>query len=160
MDLSILWGSGEHLSPLQMGFRAFIAFFVALACIRLGGMRILGKKTAFDSIVAIMLGAILARGVVGASPFIATVTAAVVLVVIHRVLALLAMKHAWIGKIVKGEHMSLYRDGQMNERNMWKSAISKDDLHESVRLELNSESFEEVKEITIEKNGHVSVTKK
>ena len=101
MDIKELFGSGEHLTALQMGVRAFIMFFITLALIRFGGMRIFGKKTAFDNILVIMLGAILARGVVGASPFFSTVAAAAVMVVIHRILAWLAINHSWVGKIVK-----------------------------------------------------------
>jgi uncharacterized membrane protein YcaP (DUF421 family) len=160
MDINELFGSGENLSPLQMGVRAFIMFFITLALIRLGGMRIFGKKTAFDNVLVIMLGAVLARGVVGASPFLSTIAASAVMVIIHKILALLAMKHVWIGKIVKGIHRSLYKDGEMNRENMRIATISKDDLMEGVRLEINSDNLDDVKEAVIEKNGQVSVIKK
>jgi hypothetical protein len=106
MEWDVLFGSGEDLTPLQMGFRAFLMFFITLILIRIAGMRIFGKQTAFDSILVIMLGAVLARGVVGASPFISAVAAAAVMVAIHKILAILAMKYAWVGKIVKGIHRS------------------------------------------------------
>jgi len=159
MEWNVLFGSGEDLTPLQMGFRAFLMFFVTLILIRIGGMRIFGKKTAFDNILVIMLGAVLARGVVGASPFISTVVAGTVMVVIHKILAILAMKYTCVGKIVKGVHRSLYKDGQMNKLNMQASSISKDDLMESVRLMINKDTLEDVKEIKIEKNGQLSVIK-
>jgi uncharacterized membrane protein YcaP (DUF421 family) len=157
MDINNLFGSGEQLTPLQMGARAFIMFFITLALIRIGGMRIFGKKTAFDNILVIMLGAVLARGVVGASPFFSTVAAAAVMVIIHKILALLAMKYIWIGKIVKGVHRPLYKNGELNWKNMSITAISKDDLMEGVRLQINSDNLEDVKEAYIEKNGQVSV---
>lgn len=157
MDINNLFGSGEQLTPLQMGVRAFIMFFITLALIRIGGMRIFGKKTAFDNILVIMLGAVLARGVVGASPFLSTVAASAVMVVIHKILALLAMRYIWVGKIVKGIHRSLYKNGELNWKNMNVSTISKDDLMEGVRLQINSNSLEDVKEAYIEKNGQVSV---
>jgi uncharacterized membrane protein YcaP (DUF421 family) len=157
MDINNLFGSGEQLTPLQMGVRAFIMFFITLTLIRIGGMRIFGKKTAFDNILVIMLGAVLARGVVGASPFLSTVAAAAVMVVIHKILALLAMKYIWVGKIVKGIHRSLYKNGELNWKNMGIATISKDDLMEGVRLQINSNNLEDVKEAYIEKNGQVSV---
>ncbi len=157
MDINYLFGSGEDLTALQMGVRAFIMFFITLALIRIGGMRIFGKKTAFDNILVIMLGAVLARGVVGASPFLSTVAASTVMVVIHKILALLAIRYIWVGKIVKGIHRSLYKNGELNWKNMNVSAISKDDLMEGVRLQINSNSLEDVKEAYIEKNGQVSV---
>jgi len=160
MDMQQLFGSGEQLTPLQMGVRAFIMFFIALGLIRIGGMRIFGKKTAFDNILVIMLGAILARGVVGASPFLSTVAAGGVMVLIHKILALLALKYVWVGKIVKGIHRSLFKNGEMNIRNMRIAAISKDDLMEGVRLQINSNSLEDVQEAYIEKNGQVSIVEK
>jgi len=160
MDMQQLFGSGEQLTPLQMGVRAFIMFFITLGLIRIGGMRIFGKKTAFDNILVIMLGAILARGVVGASPFLSTVVAGGVMVLIHKILALLALKYVWVGKIVKGIHRSLFKNGEMNIRNMRIAAISKDDLMEGVRLQINSNSLEDVQEAYIEKNGQVSIVEK
>jgi uncharacterized membrane protein YcaP (DUF421 family) len=160
MDLNELFGRSDDLTALSMTLRSFMMFFVALALIRIGGMRIFGKKTAFDNILVIMLGAILARGVVGASAFFSTVAAAAIMVVIHKILALLAMKHIWVGKIVKGIHRSLYKDGKMNTKNMKIAAISKDDLMEGVRLEIHSDSLDDVQEAIIEKNGEVSIVKK
>jgi len=160
MNLHELFGNGEDLTALQMAVRSFIMFFIALALIRLGGMRIFGKKTAFDNILVIMLGAILARGIVGASSFFSAVAAAAVMVIIHKILAWLAMKHVWVGMIVKGYRRSLYKNGEYNLKNMRITAISKDDLMEGVRLEINSDNLDEVKEVYIEKNGQVSVVKK
>ena len=160
MDIKDLFGSGEHLTALQMSVRAFIMFFITLALIRFAGMRIFGKRTAFDNILVIMLGAVLARGVVGASPFFSTVAAAAVMVIVHKILALLAMKHVWVGKIVKGIHRSLYKNGEMNAKNMKIAEISKDDLMEGVRLQINSNSLDDVQEAYIEKNGQVSIIEK
>ncbi|MER3497356.1 MAG: hypothetical protein C4308_01320 [Chitinophagaceae bacterium] len=87
MDLQQIFGSGEHLLPGQMAARAFVIFFITLALIRIGGMRIFGQKTAFDSILVIMLGAVLARGIVGASPFFSTVAAGVTFIIVHKILA-------------------------------------------------------------------------
>ena len=160
MNITDIFGSGEDLSPTQMAIRAFGMFFIALMLIRLAGMRIFGIKTAFDNILVIMLGAILSRGIVGASPFFSTVAAAAAMIVVHKFLAWLAMKHEWVGKIVKGYRHSLYHDGEMREDNLRRTAVSKDDLMEGVRLEINKNSLDEVEQIFIEKTGEISVVKK
>lgn len=160
MNITDIFGSGEDLSPTQMAIRAFVMFFIALMLIRLAGMRIFGIKTAFDNILVIMLGAILSRGIVGASPFLSTVAAAAAMILVHKFLAWLAMKHEWVGKIVKGYRHSLYHDGEMREDNLRRTAVSKDDLMEGVRLEINKNSLDEVEQIFIEKTGEISVVKK
>lgn len=160
MDLHGLFGRSEDLTTLQMAIRSFIMFFIALALIRIAGMRIFGKKTAFDNILVIMLGAILARGVVGASAFFPAVAAASVMVIIHRILGWLAMRHAWVGMIVKGYRRSLYKDEKFNFRNMEITSISKDDVMEGVRLGIHSNKLDDVTEIYMEKNGQLSVVKK
>ena len=160
MNISEIFGSGEDLSPLQMAARAFVMFFIALLLIRIAGMRIFGIKTAFDNILVIMLGAILSRGVTGSSPFFSTVAAAAAMIVVHKILAWLAMKHVWVGKIVKGYRRSLYHNGEMREENLGKTMISKDDLMEGVRLEINKNSLDDVEQIYIEKTGEISVVKK
>ena len=160
MNITQLFGSGEDLSPMQMAARAFIMFFIALLLIRLAGMRVFGIKTAFDNILVIMLGAILSRGVVGASPFFSTVAAAAAMIAVHKLLAWLAMKYVWVGKLVKGYRRSLYHNGVMREDNLRKTQISKDDLMEGVRREINKNTLADVEQVYIEKNGEISVVRK
>jgi uncharacterized membrane protein YcaP (DUF421 family) len=69
------------------------------------------------------------------------------------------MKHVWVGKLVKGYRHSLYKNKELNERNMQRTHISKDDIYEGVRLEINTDSLDEVKEIYMEKTGQISVVK-
>jgi uncharacterized membrane protein YcaP (DUF421 family) len=111
------------------------------------------KETAFDNILVSCLEHP-ARGVVKPLRF-STAAASAVMVIIHKILpCVLNMSGR---KIVKGIHRSLYKNGEMNTKNMRIAAISKDDLMEGVRLQINSNSLQDVKEAYIEKNGQVSV---
>ena len=135
-------------------------FFITLLLIRLSGMRTFGKNTAFDIIITIMLGAILSRGITGASSFSAVVAAAAVMVIIHRVLAMMSMNSPSISKIIEGESRLLYKNGKIQWKNMKRSSLSLHDLEESIRQELNENSFDNIDEIYIESNGKISVVKK
>src|SRR4026207_455077 len=101
--IEALWGHGDQLTPLQMSCRGFVMFFIALALLRIAGKRTFGKNSAFDTVIGIMMGAILGRAVVGASPFLSTVAAGLVIVGLHRIIATLAVTQDWLGKLVKGE---------------------------------------------------------
>lgn len=160
MDINELFGTGEDLTPLQIALRTAIMFFIALALIRIAGLRVFGQKTAFDNVVGIMMGALMVRGIANATPFLSSVVAVIVMLVIYKILAWLARKYPSVGMIVKGYHRNLYRNGKFDERNMRITQISKDDLMEAVRKQINSNKLEDADEAYIEKNGTISVTKK
>jgi uncharacterized membrane protein YcaP (DUF421 family) len=155
-----IFGHGTDLNSLQMSSRAILIFFITLLLLRIAGIRTFGKKSAFDNVITILLGSILSRAVVGASPFIPTVLGCLAFVLVHRLLARLSFRNDRIGRIIKGEKASLYAGGQENETNMRGAHISHKDLLEGIRLKINESSFENVEEIFIERNGEISVIKK
>lgn len=161
MDIIIkLFGEGKDLSTLQMCCRALVIFFIALLLVRLSGRRTFGKHSAFDNTLAIILGAILSRAVVGASAFVPTITCCLVLVLLHRLLAWLSIKNAFISRMLKGDSIHLYRNGKLDEENLAKSLLSENDLMSDVRLKGQVTSLDKVEEIYMETSGEVSVIKK
>jgi uncharacterized membrane protein YcaP (DUF421 family) len=158
--IRVVFGEGKDLEWWQMSSRAVVAFFITLLLIRIAGIRTFGKKSAFDNVIIIMLGSILSRVVVGASPFIPTALACLAFVLVHSLLARISVYNDFVGGLVKGEKASLYADGRKNEKNMKRSRISDKDLLEGLRLKINEEDFDKVKEIFLERNGEISVVKK
>ena len=155
-----LFGQGDHLNILQMSLRAIVIFFIALMLIRFTGMRVFGIETAFDSCIIIMLGAVLTRAIVGASPMIPTIAASIALVVVHKIIAFISVKNQTISHLVKGIPYSLYQDGKLNDKNLRKCLLSFGDIMEEVRLKLNENSLENVEEIFMERTGKISVIEK
>jgi len=156
MDWETVWGSGEHLLPVQMGARALVMFLLALFMIRAGGIRMFGKKSALDHIIVIMLGAVMARGVVGASPFFSTVVAGAILILTNCLLAYGSRKNRLLARVIKGRPFVLYEDGRFIEKNLQKSNLCQEDIYESLRLEVKEESLEKVARVYIENNGRIS----
>jgi uncharacterized membrane protein YcaP (DUF421 family) len=152
-----LFGEGTELSILQMGLRAFTLYIIALILIRTSGIRTIGKKSSFDIVVSILLGAVLSRAIVGASPYWPTVLAGLVIVILHRLLAWLCLRYSKFGVFLKGEERLLYSKGKFLRENMEKSFLTDGDLLESVRLQINKNSLETVKEINLERSGRISV---
>jgi uncharacterized membrane protein YcaP (DUF421 family) len=154
--IQYFFGEGSDLTMLQMSMRAFSMFIIMLVLIRFAGMRTFAKKSPFDTIVVIMLGAILARGVVGASPYLSTIAASVVMVVMHRMIAWLSVKNRKFEKLVKGSYIKLYHDGALIGNNLERTGMSENDLHESLRLETKKLTLAEIDTAFMETNGRIS----
>ncbi|PUV24282.1 DUF421 domain-containing protein [Sphingobacterium athyrii] len=155
-----LFGSGEDLSMIQIGIRAFIMFMVALFLVRLGGIRMLGRKSGVDFVIIIMLGAVLARGIVGASPFMSTVFAGAVMIMINKILVQVSARLPYLGNLVKGKPAVLYKNDQIQWDQMDRLGVSRTDLLTSLRLETHSIHLDEVDIALMEPNGRISFTLK
>ena len=151
---------GKDLNVLQMSSRALVVYLVALLLIRIAGRRTFGKKTAFDNTIAIMLGAVLSRAVVGASSFLPTVIGSLVLVLLHRAIAWYSIYNPKFEQLVKGKQHVLYRHSQINKENMKRGLMSEDDLQSDVRLKTQANSMEDIEEVYMEASGEVSMVKK
>lgn len=162
-----LWDTlfGPHadshtITALQMTVRAVIVFFAVLALLRVSGSRTFGANTAFDMVVKIMLGAVLSRAVVAASPFWGTLLAGLVLVGLHRILAWAAFRSSFIGRLVKGEGTVLAEKGQLNEQNLRRHNLTHGDLLEGLRESGNIGTVEAAETVRLERDGSISVVKK
>jgi uncharacterized membrane protein YcaP (DUF421 family) len=158
--LHALFGQGEPLTTLQVAVRSFVMFLITLVLIRIGGLRIFGKKSAFDVIVSIMLGAILSRGIMGASPFWQTVASGFVLVLVHRLISLACIKSKRFAILVSGRPVILYKDGQYNWKNMTLHSLSENDLKESLRISTGLDRLDDIRTATLERSGKISFIKK
>jgi uncharacterized membrane protein YcaP (DUF421 family) len=155
--IATIFGEGSDLSSWQMAARAAVMFLVTLAFIRVSGRRSFGQRSPFDAATTVLLGAVLSRGVVGASPFLATVAAGAVLVVFHRLLGSLSVRWDWIDRVVNGQERVIVVDGKGLKRDMVASLISERDLAEAVRKKLGVFELQRVRKATLERDGQISL---
>ena len=119
--------------------------------------RILGRWSALDIVLGIMLGSILSRAVNGTAPLAPTVAGAVVLVGLHRALAALACRSRALSRAVKGRPTPLVRDGVLLPNALRPHSIGREDFDEAIRLAGHHPGGAEVREAWLERNGHISV---
>ena len=160
MRLEELIGEGTDLTALQLGTRAFIIFVIALVLLRLAGRRAFGMGAAFDNVISILLGAVMSRAVVGASPFIPTVVGSIVIVALYRICAWLSVKSDKFGQLVKGEAELIYHRGKMNKLQMDQCLVTEKDLIERVHHEANMDSLKDIDKAYLERDGAISIIKK
>jgi len=155
--LEQIFGVGRDLDALQMAARAFALFFLMLVLVRATGMRAFGRKSSFDTIIVITLGAVLSRVIVGVSPALPTIAGAIVLVALHRVVAMVTAAVPALERLVKGRHRVLYRGGVFDLRAMHRAGISRADLEEAVRSRARRLRMSDVLEIHLESSGDLTV---
>jgi uncharacterized membrane protein YcaP (DUF421 family) len=155
-----IFGEGDELDPFQMAMRAIIVFIISLLLIRISGRRSFGIRMPFDNVVTILLGALLSRSITGASPFLATVTAATTIVLLHRLCGWISLHNQKFGYLVKGETKILYKDGKLNRKSMRHGMLTKEDLFEGLHVNAGIDSLEKAKTVYLERNGQISVIRK
>src|SRR6188474_2467357 len=103
----------ENLTFLQVSLRGAVVFIATLAMVRLGHKRSLSRKTAFDAVLLVILASVLSRAINGSAAFFATLGGGLVLVLLHRLLAMIAYHSHWFGKLIKGEPDLIVEDGHL-----------------------------------------------
>lgn len=162
---TLYWAFGLDLDPkeynfLQISLRATLIYVAGLLILRVSHSRFLGKATAFDIILGFVLGSILSRAINGSSPLFLSVAAAALLIFLHWLLATFAFSSHRFGVLVKGNPVTLVRDGEILWDGMRKHRLSRRDLEEAVRLRGGRDDFEGIKEARFERNGDISVVDK
>jgi uncharacterized membrane protein YcaP (DUF421 family) len=161
MDVLIaVFGEGRDLNALQTAARAIVVFFAALLFIRISGRRSFGQRSPFDYVVAILLGATLSRVIVGASPVVPTLSASLVIVLIHRALAWVCVRSRWLESLAVGSEREIYREGRFDARQMSAALITKTDIFEAARQSFHSPDLDDVQAAILERNGEVSLIRK
>jgi uncharacterized membrane protein YcaP (DUF421 family) len=155
-----LLGNSKDLTALQMSLRGFLVFIIGLILIRISGRRSFGMRMPLDNIITVLIGAVLSRVIVGASPFIPTVIASAVIVLTHRIFAFMGLYNSTFDTLIKGKSRLLYKNGVLNRKMMKKSLLDEKDITEGVRINSNLESIEETESIYLERDGQISVVKK
>jgi uncharacterized membrane protein YcaP (DUF421 family) len=155
-----LFGLGayaETAGAVSIALRVGLVYAAALVLVRLGSKRFLSEATAFDVIVAIMLGSVMSRALDGAAPFGPTMLVAAVLIGLHWLFSVLAYHTSWFGTLVKGEPVLLIRDGEVQRPGMRRGSITEADLTQALRLQTNQSDPAKVKRAYLERNGQISV---
>lgn len=147
----------EQVGVLAMAVRTLVVYGSALLLVRFASRRLLAKASAFDVIVAIMLGSILSRAINSAAPLLPTIVAGVTLLFLQGMLAFIARRTRWMGPMVKGGPVLLIEEGRIREEGLRKADLTFEDLIEILRLQINDDDPARVRLAYLERNGKVSV---
>ena len=141
----------------ELGVAAVAAYATLLASLRISGKRTLSKLNAFDLVVTIALGSVLATVVLSRSTALVEGLAAfAVLVALQYVVAASSLRSGRFRRLVKSSPTVLVSDGRLLEARMLSERVGADEVAEAVRKE-GYGSFDQVELVVLETDGTLSV---
>jgi uncharacterized membrane protein YcaP (DUF421 family) len=156
-----VFGVENKLDLIQMVCRGIVLFFIALILIRVSGRRSFGIRTPLDNVISILLGAVLSRAVVGASPFVPVVVTCFAIVILHRLFGWLVTKyHKTFGRWLAGQIIVLFEHDEFKKDNMRRAMVSEEDIMQGIRKTAMTEDMTEIEKVYMERNGEISAIKK
>ncbi|MCL7745836.1 DUF421 domain-containing protein [Halalkalibacter alkaliphilus] len=137
--------------------KAIGLFVVGLTAFRFMGSQAVSRLTDFDLVVAIAIGALIAKPLADPelNPWIAIV-AIFALVIAQIVISWLSLKSTVFERIISGKPIKIIENGLIVMNGLRKARISKNELNEELRVK-GFKSPSEVQQVIIEPNGKFSV---
>lgn len=155
--IEFVFGDGSDLTAWQMAARAASVFVIALVLVRVSGRRSFGQHSPFDACTTVLVGAILSRAVVGASPFWSTICAGSAIVLMHRLMGNASVRWPRFEALISGREIHLLRGGKPDAGEMRKALITDNDLKEAVRKKVGTNDLSAVEGAVLERTGDITV---
>lgn len=153
---SIFGIEADKLKTIHVLSRTAVIYIVGIALVRIGNKRFVGKMTAFDFILAIIIGSLLSRAITRSDLFFKLILASLLLILIHWLFSILSVKFTRFGDLIKGTEKIVVQNGEINWKALKSSHLSEQDLIQSLRLNTNSGDITRVKIARLERNGDIS----
>ena len=141
---------------LMTAVRAAAIYALMLAVIRLSGKRTIGNFTAFDLLVALMLGEVVDEIIYGDVTFTQGAVAIVTVALLHYANSWMSYWDHGTDKVLEGTPSVIVRSGRLEREGMRKERVNEKDVMAELRLR-GITALEQVKLATIENDGQVSV---
>ena|GEM_PF-368836 len=136
--------------------RGLLVYAVMLVVIRLLGKRTVGNFTAFDLLVALMLGEVVDEIIYGDVSIAQGLVAIVVIALAKYITAWLSYRSHTLNRILEGSPTALVRDGELDRKGMHHELMSELDVFAALRLQ-GVADMREVKNAVMEVDGQISV---
>jgi len=136
--------------------RASLVYFFLLLVVRVLGKREIGNTSAFDLIVALILGEVVDEIIYGDVTILQGMIAIVVVAIWHLVNSWASFKSEFIDKLTGAPPTLMVKSGEIQHKNLAKERLNEDELFSELRM-IGVEDVKEVKQATLEPNGTISV---
>lgn len=136
--------------------RGLLVYVLMLVVIRILGKRTVGNFTAFDLLVALMLGEVVDEIIYGDVSLAQGAIAILVVASAKYVTAWLTYLNHGINRLFEGTPREVVRNGEFVREAMRKELVNEEEVLAALRLQSISD-MREVKKAVMEVDGHISV---
>ena len=143
---------------LNTAGRSLAIYVVMLIVIRLLGKRTVGNFTAFDLLVALMLGEVVDEIIYADVPFLQGIVSILVIAAAKYASSWLAYANNFLNQLLEGKPTLLIERGAILENGLRKEIMNRKELLAALRLQ-GIDDIREVKIAALEVDGIVSVIK-
>ena len=139
---------------------ATLAYIGVVFFLRISGKRTLSQMDAFDLVVTVAVGSILATVILDEKVVLVQgLTAVLALIIMQVIVAWLAIKSDSMQKVIKASPTLLYYKGTYCEETMKHNRIFKEEILHAARSS-NISTLDEVDVAILEPDGSISIIKK
>lgn len=146
----------EGSEILRIAGRTVLVYLSLLLVVRVLGKRTVGSVTAFDLIVALILGEVADEMIFGNVPMIEGLAAIGSVGLLHFGNSYISFRSTAVDRLTGGSPRTLIQDGRIVERALAEERINEEELRSLLRLE-GVEDPREVRRATLEPDGKLSV---
>ena len=143
---------------LLTALRATFIYFYLLLLVRILGKREIGASSAFDLLVALMLGDVVDEVIYGEVTVAQGAVAMTIIAVWHLVNAFASYKSDFIDRLTGAPPTVLVKNGRIQRKELGRVRLNETELLSGLRL-MSVDDIKEVKQATLEPNGQISVLK-
>ncbi|HVO73859.1 MAG TPA: YetF domain-containing protein [Ignavibacteriaceae bacterium] len=158
--LKVFTEQGSKLNEWQVLLRSLIVFILAIGAVRFGKKKFLGKNSALDMILAVMIGSIASRAINGSGYLLSTILSIAFLIGCHVLLSYMTIKSGKVAGFLEGAGTQVIKKGVFDERMMNKVSLRKEEVLEAARLHGKIEDLSEIEDAFLEANGSISIIPK
>ena len=136
--------------------RTAVIYVLMLVVIRFLGKRTVGNLTAFDMIIALVMGDLAGTAIYGQVSLSSAVTAVAALAALHYANSWFAFGRPRVGRILEGGPTVIVEHGHFVRSGLRRERMSDEEARAELRLE-GIDDLAEVREARVEPDGRVSV---
>lgn len=146
----------SELFDYELYLRGVIITLYAMILFRANSARLFGNHSTLDLVIYVILGAILGEAIVNNLPLLPSMVVSAMIIGVHRILSYLSYKSHGFGKYIKGEKITIIKNGKYIQKNLRCCRITHNDILQALRIQHSLEKIDLVKTASLERGGQIS----